>query len=193
MANSGLRERKKAKTRETILREAFRLFREQGYHATTTEQIAEAAEIAPSTFFRYFPTKEDLVTLDSFPPIVEALAIQPPELDPLGALRAAFATAFTSLSDEQINAGRDREVFAATVPDLIAANLRKSPRIIGEISRILADRTGRAPDDPELRNIIGAAFGVVAMVWIQWARDDTMDAPAEVDNALAHLQSGLKV
>ncbi|HZC12209.1 MAG TPA: TetR family transcriptional regulator, partial [Mycobacterium sp.] len=57
----GLRERKKIRTRETIRREAFRLIQENGYAATTVEQIAEAAEVSPSTFFRYFPTKESVL------------------------------------------------------------------------------------------------------------------------------------
>jgi len=66
----GLRERKKAKTRAAIRREAMRLFREQGYEETTVEQIAEAAEVSPSTFFRYFPTKEDVVLQDDFDVVV---------------------------------------------------------------------------------------------------------------------------
>ncbi len=48
----GLRERKKIKTKEAIQREALRLFKEQGYADTTIEQIAAAAEISPSTFFK---------------------------------------------------------------------------------------------------------------------------------------------
>ncbi|MFI6709724.1 TetR family transcriptional regulator [Nonomuraea sp. NPDC050478] len=192
MADGGLRERKKAKTREAILREAFRLFRERGYHATTVEQIAEAAEISPATFFRYFPSKEDLVTLDRFPPLVEALAVQPPG-QPVPVLRGALRAAFAALSEEEIAAGHAREVFAATVPELVVANLRRSPGLIREVCAAVADRAGRAADDPGVRNAVGAVFGVVAMVWTQWAHTPAMDGPEEIDRALAHLESGLRL
>ena len=66
MNSPGLRERKKQKTRWAIQEHALRLFAEQGYEATTVDQIAAAAEISPSTFFRYFPTKEDLVIEDEY-------------------------------------------------------------------------------------------------------------------------------
>lgn len=65
-----LRERKKIKTRTAIRRATYRLIAEQGYEATTVEQIAEAAEVSPSTVFRYFPTKEDIVLTDEFDPIM---------------------------------------------------------------------------------------------------------------------------
>jgi AcrR family transcriptional regulator len=54
----GLRDRKKIQTGEAIRREAMRLIEENGYANTTVEQIADAAEVSPSTFFRYFPSKE---------------------------------------------------------------------------------------------------------------------------------------
>jgi len=57
----GLRERKKRRTRETIVAAATKLFVERGYETTTTLQIADAAEVSPSTFFKYFPTKADVV------------------------------------------------------------------------------------------------------------------------------------
>ena len=67
----GLRERKKRRTRETIVAVATKLFVEQGYDATTTAQIADAAEVSPSTFFTYFPTKADVV-FSLFDAIIES-------------------------------------------------------------------------------------------------------------------------
>jgi len=75
----GLRERKKLKTRESIQREAMRLFQMQGYEETTIEQIAAAVEISPSTFFNYFPNKEDVVLYD---------ALDLPSMDPATRRRA---------------------------------------------------------------------------------------------------------
>src|ERR687897_2381320 len=93
---AGLRERKKARTRAEIQRQALRLFRERGYEATTVARIAEAAEVSESTFFRYFPTKEDVVLWDEFDPLIfEAFRERPPELSPVRALRGAIREAMT--------------------------------------------------------------------------------------------------
>ncbi|HVT68163.1 MAG TPA: TetR family transcriptional regulator, partial [Trebonia sp.] len=86
-AQGSLRERKKARTRASLREHALRLFREQGYQATTVEQIAAAAEVSPSTFFRYFPTKEDVVLNDDMDTrVLAALARQPAEMAPLPAI-----------------------------------------------------------------------------------------------------------
>src|SRR2546428_363702 len=79
----GLRERKKQKTRESIQRTALRLFEKQGYEETTIEQIAAAVEISPSTFFNYFPTKEDVVLFDAYDPIAIRMFLERPKDEPL--------------------------------------------------------------------------------------------------------------
>ena len=87
----GLRERKKARTRIAIQRQAIRLFLDQGYAGTTVEQIA-AAGVSPSTFFRYFPTKEDVVVGDDYDRLMlDAFRAQPRELTPVRAVRAVRA------------------------------------------------------------------------------------------------------
>src|ERR1700741_5306881 len=99
----GLRERKKIKTRQAIRREAFRLIEENGYAATTVEQIADAADVSPSTFFRYFPSKESLLLADDLDPLVmAAFDAQPPELSPSQAIRRAYETTMDGLSPEQL-------------------------------------------------------------------------------------------
>jgi AcrR family transcriptional regulator len=72
------RQRKKNATRDRIRTSALRLFREQGYDATTVEQIASTAGVSHMTFFRYFPTKEDVALSDSYDPLIAGALEQTP-------------------------------------------------------------------------------------------------------------------
>ena len=118
----GLRERKKIRTRETIRREAFRLIQEHGYAATTVEQIAEAAEVSPSTFFRYFPTKESVLLADDMDPmILHALEEQPADLSPSQAVRRAYQAAMANLSEDQREFENTRQRLMFSIPELKAA------------------------------------------------------------------------
>jgi len=122
----GLRERKKARTRASIQEHALRLFREQGYEATTVEQIAEAAEVSPSTFFRYFPTKEDVVAYDALDPAVMASwRSQPPEMAPIPAIRRAMIEVFGSLTPDQVAEMMDRGRLLFSVPELRQAAITR--------------------------------------------------------------------
>ncbi|WP_084959075.1 TetR/AcrR family transcriptional regulator [Thermoactinospora rubra] len=183
-----LRERKKAKTRALIQREALRLFREQGYEATTVEQVAEAAEVATSTVFRYFPAKEDLVLLDHAPRFLEALESAPAELGPVAAVRHALRELAASRTPQELAEGLERERLMLTVPELWAASLKNVTSMIATIRDTLARRAGRDPADPWVRDITGAVVGVIFAVWLDWAKDPGMDGPAEIDRALAALE-----
>jgi AcrR family transcriptional regulator len=59
-----LRARKRARAHAELVRTALRLFERQGFAATTVDQIVTSAEYSPSTFFRYFGTKEDVLFAD---------------------------------------------------------------------------------------------------------------------------------
>src|SRR5207302_1200114 len=118
----GLRERKKARTRASIREHAMRLFREQGYGETTVEKIAEAAEVSPSTFFRYFPTKEDVVITDDYDPLlIAAFRAQPPEVSVVEAFRRSVREVFSSLDADVAEREAYRHELMETVPELRAA------------------------------------------------------------------------
>lgn len=188
----GLRERKKAKTRAAIQHHALRLFREQGYDATTVEQIAEAAEVSESTFFRYFPTKEEVVLWDDFDPLyMEAFRSQPAELSPAEAFRAAFQAIFTHLTQEQMLEQRERMDLILAVPELRSATLDQFVDMVPLVSELVAERTGRSADDLAVRTFAGAALGVAFSVLLSAAEDPASDWVALVDEAFGHLEAGL--
>ncbi|MFG1702203.1 TetR/AcrR family transcriptional regulator [Nonomuraea sp. M3C6] len=187
----GLRERKKAKTRALIQKEALRLFRDHGYAATTVEQIAEAAEVAPSTVFRYFPRKEDLVLVDQFPLFLEALQAAPPELNPVQAMRAAMHGVLEMQTPEEFADSLERDRLLFTVPELWAASLENVTGLMGTLREHLAARERRAPEDPEIRNVTGAIVGVLVALVLDWVRNPDLDPRVEFDRAMAHLEAGL--
>lgn len=191
-STAGLRERKKARTRAAIQQHALRLFRKHGYEATTIEQIAEAAEFSPSTFFRYFPTKEDVVMYDSLDPIIiEAFQAQPPEMGPFQALRAAMRQVFGELPAEEIQDLRERMDLILAVPELRARMLDELTRSIGMIAGLLADRIGRPANDFTLRTFAGALVGVSMAAMVTAMEDPSADFLALMDTGMAHLEAGL--
>ena len=188
----GLRERKKARTRAAIQRHALRLFREQGYDATTVSQIAEAAEVSESTFFRYFPSKEDVALWDEFDPMFLAvLAAQPPEVGPIAAMRAAAREVFGQLSQAEVAEVQQRIALVLSVPELRAASLDQIGPTMRLFARGVAERTGRPPDDVAVLTLVGAVFGVLMAA--MFAAADTPDADlfGLMDRALAQLEAGL--
>jgi len=192
--HGSLRERKKARTRAAIREHALRLFGEQGYQATTVEQIAAAAEVSPSTFFRYFPTKEDVVLRDDFDErVVDAFERQPPTMTPLAALRAAIREAVATLSPAEWEEFRQTTALGATVPEIRARTLDELSRTIDVMAGALAKRTGRSADDLAVRTYVGAIFGVMMSILSpgDWAADIGKQTFKRIDEALALLESGL--
>ncbi|WP_040865006.1 TetR family transcriptional regulator [Nocardia exalbida] len=183
----GLRERKKERTRRTIRLEAFRLFREQGYGETTVEQIAAAADVSPSTFFRYFPSKEQLVLADDLDPvIIEALRRQPRDVRPMAAFREAVREVFANLPAAELAFEQERQALLFHVPELRSAIGLEMMRSIDLLSGLLADHLGRSPDDFEVRVAAGAMTGAGLAVQAM--------APMNLDNiarTMDFLDAGL--
>jgi AcrR family transcriptional regulator len=188
----GLRERKKAKTKAAIQQHALRLFGEQGYQATTVEQIAEAVEISPSTFFRYFPTKEDVVLYDVLdPPVIAAFRAQPAKLSPIQALRSAMWAVLAELPAEELALQRERDRLIRSVPELRARMLDEFARNLDLLAEVVAERVGRQADELAVRTLAGAVIGVGIAAW-STAGDHTMtDYIALMDASLAQLEAGL--
>jgi AcrR family transcriptional regulator len=158
----GLRERKKIKTRQAIRREAFRLFDANGYAATTVEQIADAAEVSPSTFFRYFPSKESLLLADDLDPLVlAAFEAQPPDLSPTEAIRRAYKDVLAHLSEEQLEFENTRQRLMFSIPELKAAMYDEYYRTVNVMAELIGRRIDRPADDFDVRVFVGALTGAM--------------------------------
>jgi AcrR family transcriptional regulator len=199
-AQDSLRERKKARTRASLREHALRLFREQGYQATTVEQIAAAAEVSPSTFFRYFPTKEDVVIQDDMDArLFAAFERQPPELGTVAALRASLREVAVSFTPEEMEQLREAFTLQVTVPEIRARILDETSRMMHLMTEALAKRTGRAPDDLAVRTFAGAMFGVMSSASLPYHRmpeggvSSTLvaDLFGRIDEALGMFEAGL--
>jgi AcrR family transcriptional regulator len=191
----GLRERKKARTRAAIREHALRLFSEQGYSATTIEQIAAAAEVSPATFFRYFPTKEDVVLQDDVDIItLQELQAQPPDLSPIAAFRAAAVAARAKMTHDDLERFALTTRLTFTTPEIRARAIDELIRTADVIAAAIAARLGRSPDDFAVRNLAGAIIGVIMTSTMPWEQMTAASADYvydRIDAGLAHLEAGL--
>ncbi len=188
--SGGLRARKKARTRALIQEQALRLFAARGYDETTAEQIAEAAEVAVSTLFRYFPTKADIVRYDPLDPILfDAYRRQPPDLPAMSALRAAARGLLESLPPGALSEQLERGRLVLSVPGLRATALDNTERVSGLFVEAEIARTGRAPDAFAVAILIGALTGAITVA-IRQATDEAGFAAA-LDRTFALLEAGL--
>ncbi|CAM5358712.1 TetR family transcriptional regulator [Streptomyces purpurascens] len=189
----GLRERKKIKTRQAIRGATYALIEEQGYDATTIEQIADRAEVSPSTVFRYFPTKEDIVITDEWDPVMLAeLRARPEDESWADVLRHVMRKALDLSLAEEPEVTRLRTRLGVEVP-AVRARMIESTAATGLLLReALAERSGLDPGSLELRVFAMSVMGGLMEVSHYWAetghRDDIRDL---VDRALDVLEHGL--
>lgn len=183
----GLRDRKKIQTRDAIRREAMRLIEQNGYANTTVEQIAEAAEVSPSTFFRYFPSKEMVMMANDLDLVtIKALEQQPANMPSLQAFRRALEITMATLSEDEWRFERSRLRMVLSIPELKAAQFDEYRRTVTALTEADCRRTGREPDDFEVRVFVGAlAGGLMAVL------DQASGVPERMYRALDFMEAGM--
>jgi AcrR family transcriptional regulator len=192
---AGLRERKKAETREALASSALRLAVELGPDRVTVDEIADAAGVSPRTFFNYFASKEDAIlgnTSASTSRLVEQLAARPHDEAPLEALRAATHASVDQLQrdpDEWI--ARNRLVRGH--PSLSVRYAARLAEVERELVVGIAHRTGLDADrDPYPAVLAGAAMAAARVALTLWQEHGpSASLPALLDEVFDQLATGL--
>ncbi len=189
---AGLRERKKARTRAELQAHALRLFRDRGYADTTVDDIAAAAEVSRSTFFRYFPAKEDVVLFDDVDPLMaEAFTAQPPGTPLLSALRAALRTAFAQLAPEKRELEEVRMDLARREPEVQATLRSRGGFAVAQVAEGVAAAVGRDPGDPDVLLFAGVVVGARLAAQAVVDRDPARSYIDTLDAVFARLEAGI--
>lgn len=168
----GLRARKKAKLRLAIEDAAVILFEAQGYDATTVEQIAEHAEVSTTTFFRYFPSKAEVLLGEHgehLPALAEAIVGRPPDEPELVAVRNALVHEWVEAIDPERTARKARIVGSA--PTLQGLSFQRGTQWLDVITGALARRRGLDTPDDRCRLAARVALGVHGTAVEGWIAD----------------------
>jgi AcrR family transcriptional regulator len=164
---SGLRERKKQRTRQAIIEAALSLYQERGYEGVTVAEIARLADIAPRTFFGYFESKDDVFLGpgdDRLERVIRAIRERDPRQPILIAVQRELQQGGQP-RDELHDAGRLRLAELLRHPAVVNRLRERWNRWEDELAVAIAADVGTAPDDPEPRlvaAVITAAIRVAA-------------------------------
>jgi AcrR family transcriptional regulator len=180
-----LRDRKRDRTRRMIQAEALRLFAAKGFEATTIEQIAAAADLAPRTFFRYFPTKEEVVFWAEYQPTLAAFVATRPHHEPaIQALRRGIVDGLAAFYTQDRERLLERIRLAFGTPALHPRLRQQQAGWAAAMAQILAERLG-APPDLEVRAIAAAIAATLFVAIEEWQTDDGQrDLGGLLDRAL---------
>jgi AcrR family transcriptional regulator len=189
----GLRERKKQRTRATLIDAAVELCTRQGFERTTVEQIAAIADVSPRTFSRYFATKE-AVALALMDDAIELAAVelsrQPADISHLQALRQAFV-ALSGHTEAAGSSALNAERLMCTVriimssPTLRQAVTEYRPHAI---NIELAERMGVGPDDRGLK-LVAALWASITMTALADLGPSTDWQDISVDDVISRIEA----
>lgn len=174
MTTQSLRKQHLDRTRQAIIDAAFELFLERGYAATTVDDIAFAADVAPRTFFRYFPTKESVVFHDSEAKIevIRERVMQRPAGE--SAAEAVFAVLVSMADDVSEDQKRAHlMVHLAGEDDTFIAARRRAmtEQVTKAILAAVSERTGVPASDVGLQAMTAAVVACAATALHCWFTD----------------------
>jgi AcrR family transcriptional regulator len=189
-----LRERKRTRTRHMIQSEALRLFAERGYAQTTVDEIADAAAISPRTFFRYFPSKEDVVLWDEYDPLALELVEARPGDEPLAeTLREVIRETLAGLYRRDPERLLARVRLALSVPDLRARFLDAQSHGVELLAPLLAHKRSAPTEELQLRVVSSALLAAVFVALDLWEKDGgKRDLLTLLDEATDALAEGMR-
>src|ERR1700689_1629761 len=168
---------------------AFALFAAHGFDATTVDEIAAAAGIGRRTFFRYFPSKND-VPWGAFEHELERMRVRlkacPPEVPLMDAIRLALID-FNRVAPAPVPLHRRRMELILRVPTLLAHSTLLFTAWREVIAEFVAERTSRRPDDLVPQAIAHAILGVAVAAYEHWLDDPSADLGALLDDAMRQL------
>ena len=178
------RQRKKAATRDRIRACALRLFGEQGYEATTVAQIAAAARVSHMTFFRYFPTKEDVALADGYDPLIASLIAQTPAAWPLTRrIRTVLVQGLRQVY------GTDREAMLAQNKLIVSTPVLRDRLWADQMAtqQLILQALGPRPSF-QTRVIVAACLAAASTAVLTWVEEDgTPELPDLLNQAFEAL------
>ncbi|HSP05345.1 MAG TPA: TetR family transcriptional regulator [Acidimicrobiales bacterium] len=189
--DGGLREQKKAHTRQRLVQVALSLFEERGFDEVTVEEIADAAVVSPRTFYRYFGSKEAVLydgQDDQLILLHEVITSQPPEEPPLAAIRAAVLVLARQVAGTAELSLRRARISASTTSLGEYQRSTLIPRWEQALTVAVAERLGVDPgSDPRPLLLAGIGLTVMASVNETFQRVGAADLEAVVLARFADL------
>jgi AcrR family transcriptional regulator len=187
-----LRDRQRAQIRADIRRAAFRLFIERGYDSVTTEEIASAAGVSPRTFFRYVPTKEELLLAPvrhGGTAIVGLLEQRPAAEPPDVALINAIVTRTRSFGVADTEEWRAALLVA---PNLLGKLTVHLPADKERVTKLVAVRMGAEPGaDIRPALLVQLAFAAADFAFQHWVRQSAKK-PRALDDYVSEALEAVK-
>lgn len=181
--------RRRVTSRADLEHVAFELFAANGFEQTTVEDIAAAAGIGRRTFFRYFPSKNDIpwgmfeVELERMRARLKAC---PRDVHLMDAIRVALVD-FNKVEPAQIPRHRRRMELILRVPALLAYSTLRFAAWRDVVAEFVGERTGQRPDSLAPQAIAHAILGVAVAAYEQWLDDEDADLGTLLDSAMREL------